>query len=148
MGGVAGRSGRPPLAKPRSPQTGPIKAIEVQPNGKLRPLTYWGGKGLADVRMISGRFLLSFQDLWERRGDEILDRVADEHPELILLSQIKLASVIRIEVSDPGGDFSKLKSEQEIAEKLEERAGPKARALFEKFIEKVERLQANREDVG
>jgi hypothetical protein len=65
MGGVAGRSGRPPLAKPRSPQTGPIKAIEVRPNGKLRPLTYWGGKGLADVRMISGRFLLSFQDLWE-----------------------------------------------------------------------------------
>src|ERR1700746_1893530 len=119
MAGVAGRSGRPPLAKPSSPQTGPIKAIEVQPNGKLRPLTYWGGKGLADVRVISGRFLLSFQDLWERRGDEILDRGADEHPELILLSQIKLASVMRLEVSDPG-DFSKLKSKQEIVEKLEE----------------------------
>ena len=86
MAGVAGRSGRPALAKPSSPQTGPINAIEVQPSGKLRPLTYWGGKGLADVRMVSGR-----QDLWERRGDEILDRVADEHPELILLSQIKLA---------------------------------------------------------
>ena len=84
----------------------------------LRPLTYYGGKGLADVRMISGRFLLSFQDLWERRGDEILDRVADEHPELILLSQIKLASVTRIEVSSPN-DFSKLRSKQEIVEKLE-----------------------------
>jgi hypothetical protein len=70
----------------------------VQPNGKLRPLTYWGGKGLADVRMVSGRFLLSFQDLWERRSDEILDRVADEHPELIRLSQIKLANVTRVEV--------------------------------------------------
>ena len=147
MVGVAGRSGRPPLAKPSSPQTGPIKAIEVQPNGKLRPLTYYGGKGLADVRVISGRFLLSFQDLWERRGDEILDRVADEHPELILLSQIKLASVTRIEVSDPG-DFSKLKSKQEIVEKLEERAGPQARKLFERFIKEVERLQANQEEVG
>jgi hypothetical protein len=147
MAGVADRSGRPPLAKPSSPQTGPIKAIEVQPNGKLRPLTYWGGKGLADVRMISGRFLLSFQDLFERRGDEILDRVADEHPELILLSQIKLASVMRLEVSDPG-DFSKLKSKQEIVEKLEERAGPEARKLFEKFIEEVERLQASQEEVG
>ncbi len=145
MAGVAGRSGRPPLAKPSSPQTGPIKAIEVQPNGKLRPLTYWGGKGLADVRVISGRFLLSFQDLWERRGDEILDRVADEHPELILLSQIKLASVTRIEVSDPG-DFSKLKSEQEIVDRLEERAGPEARKLFEKFIKKVEKLQADQEE--
>jgi hypothetical protein len=147
MAGVAGRSGRPPLAKPSSPQTGPINAIEVQPSGKLRPLTYWGGEGLADVRMISGRFLASFQDLWERRGDEILDRVADEHPELILLSQIKLASVTRIEVSDPG-DFSKLKSEQEIVEKLEERAGPKARKLFEKFIEEMEKLQASQEEVG
>ena len=113
----------------------------------LRPLTYYGGKGLADVRMISGRFLLSFQDLWERRGDEILDRVADEHPELILLSQIKLASVTRIEVSSPD-DFSKLKSKQEIVERLEERAGPQARKLFEKFIEQVERLQANQEEVG
>ena len=113
----------------------------------LRPLTYYGGKGLADVRMISGRFLLSFQDLWERRGDEILDRVADEHPELILLSQIKLASVTRIEVSSPD-DFSKLKSKQEIVEKLEERTGPQARKLFEKFIKEVERLQANHEEVG
>jgi len=147
MAGVAGKSGRPPLAKPNSPQTGPIKAIEVQPNGKLRPLTYWGGKGLADVRMISGRFLLSFQDLWERRGDEILDRVADEHPELILLSQIKLASVTRIEVSS-ANDFLNLRSKEEIVEKLEERAGPQARKLFEKFIKEVERLQANQEEVG
>jgi hypothetical protein len=36
--------------------------------------------------MISGRFLLSFQDLCERRGNEILDRVADEHPEFVLLA--------------------------------------------------------------
>ena len=146
MGGVAGRSGRPPLAKPSSPQTGPINAIEVQPNGKLRPLTYWGGKGLADVRVVSGRFLLSFQDLWESRGDEILDRVADEHPELILLAQIKLASVTRIEVGAPS-DFSHLGSKQAIIEKLEERAGPQARKLFEKFIKDVERLQANKGEV-
>jgi hypothetical protein len=144
MAGVAGRSGRPPLAKPSSPQTGPINAIEVQPSGKLRPLTYWGGKGLADVRTISGRFLLSFQDLWQRRGDEILDRVADEHPELILLSQIKLVSVTRIEVSDPD-DFSKLKSKQEIVEKLEEKAGPQVRQLFEKFISDVKKLEAEQE---
>ena len=95
------------MAKPNSQLTGPINAIEVQPSGKLKPLTYWGGKGLADVRMISGSFLLSFQSLWERRGDEILDRVADEHPELILLSHIKLASVTRLEVGAPT-DFSNL----------------------------------------
>jgi hypothetical protein len=68
-----------------------------------------GGKGLADVLMISSRFLVSLHDLCERRGDEILNRVADEHPELILLSQIKLVSVTRIEVSS-SHDYSKLKS--------------------------------------
>jgi hypothetical protein len=116
----------------------------VQPSGKLRPLTYWGGKGLSDVRMISGRFLLSFQSLWERRGDEILDRVADEHPELILLSQIKLANVTRLEVGAPG-DFSNLGSKQAIIEKLEERAGPEARKLFQKFVKDMAKLQAQRE---
>ena len=148
MAGVAGRSGRPPLAKPNSPQTGPIKAIEVQANGMLRPLTYYGGKGLADVRMISGRFLLSFQDLWERRGDEILDRVADEHPELLFSGLVKLVSVMRVEVGSPEDPFSKLGSKEAIIAKLEERAGPQARKLFEKFIEEVERLQANQEEVG
>jgi hypothetical protein len=90
--------------------------------------------------MISGHFLLSFQSLWERRGDEILGRVADEHPELILLSQIKLASVARLEVGAPT-DFSNLGSKQAIIEKLEERAGPKARKLFEKFVSDFQKLR-------
>ena len=53
----------------------------------------------------------------------------------------------RIEVGQPD-DFSGLKSKQAVVEKLEERAGPEVRKLFEKFIEEVERLQTNQEEVG
>ena len=54
-----------------------VRALEVTKNGQLRPMTYTNGKN-ADVRWVSGRFLASLNNLWERRGDEILDRCADE----------------------------------------------------------------------
>jgi hypothetical protein len=60
----------------------------------------------------------------------------------------KLVSVMRVEVGSPEDPFAKLRSEEAILAKLEERAGPQARKLFEKFIKDVEMLQANQEEVG
>jgi len=57
-------------------------------------------------------------------------------------------SVKRVEVSSPEDPFSKLRSKEAISAKLEERAGPQARKLFEKFIEEMEKLQASQEEVG
>ena len=51
----------------------------------------------------------------------------------------KIAQVQRIEVSNPG-DFGGL-DKKEIVDKLEQRAGPKARKLFEKFISDVQKLK-------
>ena len=65
--------------------------------------------------------------------------MADQYPELIFSGMIKLAKVTRIEVGSPG-DFAKL-GKQGILEKLQEKAGPKARQLFEKFMRDVDRLQ-------
>jgi hypothetical protein len=42
-------------------------------------------------------------------GDDIFRRVADEHPELLLMAMVKLANVQRVEVGQPG-DFTGLKS--------------------------------------
>jgi len=123
----------------------PVRALEVTKNGQLRPMTYTNGKN-ADVRWVSGRFLASFSDLWERRGDEILDRCADEHPELVMMCMTKIAQVQRIEVSNPG-DFGGL-DKKEIVDKLEQRAGPKARKLFEKFISDMQKLKDEPDDVG
>jgi hypothetical protein len=54
---------------------------------------------------------------------------------------IKLCQVTKVEVGSPG-DFAKLGSKQAIVQKLEERAGPEARKLFEKFVNDLEKLQA------
>ncbi len=105
------------------------------------PRSAWdsdGGKGLGDVRTVSGEFLLSLQDLWRRRGDEILEIVADKYPELIFTSMVKLCRVLKV-VGGPG-DFTRL-SKQGILEKLQEKAGPEARKLFEKFVADLEKLQ-------
>ena len=124
----------------------PVKELSVSDNGQLRPVTWYGGKGMGDVRTLSAEFLLSLQDLWRRRGDEILERVADQSPELVFSGMIKLSRVLKVEVGGPG-DFAKL-GKQGILERLEEKGGPKARQLFENFIRDVEKLQAQQEQKG
>ena len=121
----------------------PVRDLVVKKDGHIRPLTYYGGKGL-DVRTVSGEFLLSLQKLWREQGDEILRRVAAQYPELIFISQVKLAKVMRVEIGSPD-EFSKLGSKQAIIEKLEEKAGPEARKLFEKFVRDWEKLQAQQD---
>jgi hypothetical protein len=66
---------------------------------------------------------------------------------LLLMAMCKIAAVQRIEVGQPG-DFSGLKTQEEIVDRLEERAGPEARKLFESFIKKVEALKDGGKDDG
>jgi hypothetical protein len=140
--------GRPPQKESVSNlKHTPVRAMEVLKNGQIRPLTYYNGKGLSDVRWVSGRFLLSLQQYWEEMGDDILRRVGESHPELLLMAMCKIAAVQRIEVGHPG-DFTGLKSKDEIAARLEERAGPETRKLFETFIKKVEALKDGGKDDG
>jgi hypothetical protein len=140
--------GRPPQKETVSDlRHAPVRAMEVLKNGQIRPLTYYNGKGLGDVRWVSGRFLLSLQEIWEELGDDVLRRVAASHPELLMMAMCKIAAVQRIEVGEPD-DFSGLKSTQAIVEKLEERAGPEVRKLFEKFIKQVEALKEGKGEDG
>jgi hypothetical protein len=140
--------GRPPQTETTSNlNQAPVRGLEVMKDGRIRPLSYYNGKGLADVRWVSGRFLLSLQEIWEEMGDDILRRVAASHPELLLMAMCKIAAVQRIEVGQPD-DFSGLKSKAEIVDKLEERAGPEARKLFESFIKKVEALKDGKGEDG
>jgi hypothetical protein len=98
--------GRPPQKETASDlRHAPIRAMEVLKNGQIRPLTYYNGKGLSDVRWVSGRFLLSLQEIWEELGDDVLRRVAASHPELLMMAMCKIAAVQRIEVGEPD-DFS------------------------------------------
>ena len=121
----------------------PVRDLVVKKDGHIRPLTYYGGKGL-DVRTVSGEFLLSLQKLWREQGDEILRRVAAQHPELIFISQVKLAKVMRVEIGT-SGEFARLGNKEAILQKLEERSGPQARKLFEKFVCDLDKLQVQQE---
>jgi hypothetical protein len=53
---------------------------------------------------------------------------------------------MKVEIGSP--DFCKLGSKEAIVQKLEERAGPEARKLFEKFVRDVEKLQEQQEQTG
>jgi hypothetical protein len=140
--------GRPPQEESVSDlRHTPVRGVEVLKNGQIRPLSYYNGKGLSDVRWLSGRFLLSLQQYWEEMGDDILRRVGESHPELLLMAMCKISAVSRVEVGQPG-DFTGLKSKAEIAERLEERAGPEARKLFDSFIKKVEALKDGKGEDG
>jgi hypothetical protein len=63
-----------------------------------------------------------------------------------MMCMTKIAQVQRIEVGNPG-DFSGL-DKKGIMEKLEQRAGPKARKLFEKFISDMKKLKDKPAGVG
>ena len=57
---------------------------------------------------------------------------------------MSLARIIRWEV-DPTGAFDRALSPEEITNKLEERVGPEGRKLFEQFLRKVNKLQAQQQ---
>jgi hypothetical protein len=110
----------------------------------MRPMYKPRGNGIRDIREVSGEFFLSVQEKWREHGDSILDRVAEQFPELFFSGMIKLCQVTKIEVGSPS-DFAKLGSKQAIVQRLEERAGPEARKLFEKFVKDIENLQARQD---
>jgi hypothetical protein len=80
-------------------------------------LTYYAGKGL-DVITVSGEFLLSFKNFGENKATRSC-AAWQLYPELIFISQVKLAKVMRFEVGAPG-EFARLGNKQAIIEKLEE----------------------------
>jgi hypothetical protein len=122
----------------------PIHGLTLGRGGNLKPYYNPRGNGLGDIRHVSGEFFLSVQQLWRERGDEILHRVADKFPELVFAGMVKLCQVTKVEVGSPG-DFAKLGSKEAIVQKLEEKSGPEARKLFEKFVRDLEKLQAQKE---
>jgi hypothetical protein len=122
----------------------PYDDLEIGPKKRVRAITYTR-PGKADVRTVSGHFLASLNDYWEKMGDKLLYDIGKRHPELILMAMTKLAQVQRIELGKPG-DFSGLNKEEIIA-KLEERGGPQAAKLFTKFVTDMNRLQNGSETI-
>ena len=89
-------------------------------------------------------FLGDLHAAWQEHGREAIDRVVAQRPEVFLTIVARTIDVRRVELGQPG-EFSRLTNKEAILEKLEEKAGPQVRKMFEKFVRDVEKLQAEQE---
>jgi hypothetical protein len=111
---------------------------EVVVNGHIEPLLLNGGQV---VKTLSISFLADFEKHWRTHGRKVLDRLAEKYPQAYFGGAVALAKAIRWETAEemlPGGSMTP----DEIIEKLERRVGPQGRKLFEDFLRKVNKLQA------
>ncbi len=101
-----------------------------------------------NARSLTSEFLADFEEDWRAHGKAIFPLMREKAPELYfgaLVTLAKTVTVKQIEVGAPGS-FDQAKSKQEVLAKFEERAGLKARLLFEAFLKRIEKLEAEEED--
>ena len=92
------------------------------------------------MRALSAEFLADVQRHGAIHGDKILDTVAEKYPANYFASMVALSRIMRWETGLPG-KIDKPRTPEEIIAKLEERVGPKARKLFERFLRQLNKLQ-------
>ena len=102
------------------------------------------GRPAGSRNRLTADFFGDLHAAWQEHGREAIDRVVAERPEVFLAIVAKTVDVRHIEVGQPG-EFSRLRNKQAILEKIEEKAGPQARELFEKFVRDVKKLQEEQE---
>ena len=92
------------------------------------------------AKSLSIAFLADFEKAWRKNGKGVLDRLAEKHPQAFFNGAVALAKVIKWE---PDQDtFSGAMTPDEIMDKLEARAGPEGRKLFEQFLRELNALHA------
>ena len=89
-------------------------------------------------------FLADLQEDWIAHGKKVFPVLREKHPQAYFGGLVALAKMIRWETAEEllsdGG-----MTPEEIMEKLEERVGPQGRKLFEDFLRKVNKLQAQQQ---
>jgi hypothetical protein len=105
------------------------------------------GRPLGSRNKLSEDFLGDLQEDWEQHGKKIFQIMREEFPEIYFQSMVKLALVHRVELGEPKA-FDKPRTVEEALAQLEERVGPRGRREFEKFLRKMERLEAEENGEG
>ena len=129
---MAGRSWK----RAAMPKTN-VVAIRDERGRYLKGIAGGPGRPLGSRNKLRDDFFADMHAAWLERGPEVIDRLIAERPEVFLLAMLKITQVHRVEFDRPDPPPSK----EEALQRLEQRAGPKARKMLEDFLAKVEKLE-------
>ena len=111
---------------------------EIAVRGHVEPVLINGGQ---TIKSLSALFLADLERHWRVHGPKVLDVLAEKYPQAYFGGMVALSKVIKWEVGEAGA-FDRSLTPDEIMDRLEKRVGPKGRKLFEQFLRKVNKLQA------
>jgi 2-polyprenyl-3-methyl-5-hydroxy-6-metoxy-1,4-benzoquinol methylase len=114
---------------------------EIAVRAHMEPVLLQGGE---TVKSLSTAFLADLEEDWRQHGKEIFPVLREKYPQAYFQGIMSLARIIRWDV-DRTGAFDRTLSPEEIMDKLEQRVGPEGRKLFEQFLRKVNKLQAQQQ---
>jgi hypothetical protein len=106
--------------------------------GPSTPIVFQRAPNALNLR---SNFLARFNAHFLAKGEKVFDIMLEQNPSLYFSSLVQLAKVMKIEVGEAGAFDAKPRPRAEALEALEARAGPQARALFERFLKQIDRLE-------
>jgi hypothetical protein len=92
-------------------------------------------------KMLSASFLADLQEDYELHGKGIFALMRERFPTKYFDALVSLAKVHRVEVGPPDS-FDRPATTTEALDRLEQRAGPQARAMLEQFLEQMKGVEA------
>ena len=92
-------------------------------------------------KSLSASFVADLQEDYELYGEGIFALMRERFPTKYFDALVFLAKVHRIELGPPGS-FARPATTAEALDRLEQRAGPQARAMLEQFLEQVKEVEA------
>jgi hypothetical protein len=91
---------------------------------------------------LSAAFFGDLHRVWEVEG---LTKMAKSDPIRFCEMVAKLCRVTKLELG-PAGSFEQPRTRQEVLDKMEERSGPKGRALLASFLEQMDKMESGGAD--
>ena len=100
-----------------------VVAIRDERGRYLKGIPGGPGRPLGSRNKLREDFFADMHAAWLERGPKVINRLIAERPEVFLLAMLKITQVHRVEFDRPDPPPSK----EEALQRLEQRAGPKAR---------------------
>ena len=96
--------------------------------------------GAPNGKALSAAFLADFVADYERHGKGIFALMRKRYPVVYFNALVRLGQVLKVEIGSVGA-FDQPQTTAEALDRLEQRAGPKARAMLEHFLEQIKEVE-------